>query len=568
LPVAAPTEGTWHLVAIDLQGCHRIPSARIRAQLGLQEGRDVSVSELRAAITRVAAMGTFQAIAPRLEPAMLGGFRLVLVVRENPVLTGIEVVGARHLSPAEVESAFHTQVGQVVAVPAVREALGRLQERYAQDGLILARVVLRGLSAAGRLRLEVREGVVEHLAITGNERTQEYVIRRELTLKPGELVTRDLLAGDLARLGRLGFFDDVKPVATPASGSLGYDLTFQVTERNTGRLSTNAGWNAVDGPLAALSVGNTNFLGRGESVRLGFSASRLFDPVNRTMLAEASFFEPWLDDRRTSLGAELYLRRLYNPFAPMPDGSLGFQEQHLGASLTLGKPLFGDPVATPWRGMLTLKGEQTAIAQADAQGHRLDRPAATASGTGRDLGVSVSLGLAYDTRNGALSPTDGWFFKAVAEQYVPFSFDLKLTRLVLEGDRFTALAPGLTLALSSRLGTVLDPWHGGIPLYQRFFSYGDQLMRGWPDGSLNGTSFALATLEGRFPLVGRLSGVVFGDTGAFWGGDGRSPTWASLRSGYGLGVRIDTPMGLLRADYGLNRWGSAGLFSIGIGQRF
>ncbi|HEY9855377.1 MAG TPA: BamA/TamA family outer membrane protein, partial [Stenomitos sp.] len=413
----------------------------------------------------------------------------------------------------------------------------------------------------------VREGILNSLKIAGNTRTQESVIRRELTLKKGELITREELQENLNRLGRLGFFDDVSPELDPASGSLGYDITLKVKERNTGRLSTSAGWSATEGPLAQLSVANDNFMGRGQSIGASLMLSRIFDPPNRNITTELSFMEPWLDDQRTSLGASIYIRRFYNPFARLDDGSIGFQDQRSGASVTMGRPLFGDPIATPWRGFVTLKGEQASLARADQLGNRTDLPFASLTGSGHDLGFSGAMTLQYDTRNQAINPSSGWLLRVTGEQYVPFA-DLKFSKLSLEANTYLAATPFLTVALGTRFGGMTDFFGGGIPVYQRYYSYGDYLIRGWRDAEFGGNSFALASLEGRFPIFNVISGVVFGDTGAFWGAGNAPLQLSSLRSGYGVGMRIDTPMGVIRADYGLHRWGEAGQFSIGIGQRF
>lgn len=555
------------LVSIDVQGNKQISRAEIIGALGIHEGQDIKISELQKGLNRVAELGTFQDIVPTLTPAELGGVVLTLQVRENPVLRTVRIEGAQHFTPDQIARSFEPLRGKVLSIRALKKAMAEIEERYAKDGLVLAHLYPVHLNAEGVLVVQVREGVLNSLRIAGNSRTRENVIRRELTLKEGELVTREDLQENLNRLGRLGFFDDVSPVLDPASGSLGYDITLKVKERNTGRVSTSAGWSATEGPLAQLSLSNDNFMGRGQSVGASLYVSRMFDPANRNLTTELSFVEPWLDDRRTSLGAQIYVRRLYNPFARLDDGSVGFQDQRGGASVTMGRPLFGDPIATPWRGYVTLKGEQAAIGRADQIGNRSDLPFASVTGTGRDLGFSGALTVQYDTRNQAINPSTGWLVRATGEQYVPFG-DLKLSKVTLEANHYIPATPFLTLAMGTRFGGMTDFFGAGIPPYQRFYSYGDYLLRGWRDAEFGGNSFALASLEGRFPIYRLISGVVFGDTGAFWGNGKSALAWSALRSGYGLGLRVDTPMGVLRADYGLHAWGETGQFSIGIGQRF
>lgn len=555
------------IVSIEIQGNKEVPKADIVNALGFHEGQEVKVTDIQAGLKRVADMGTFSAVQPTLTPAELGGILLTVQVKENPVLRSVRVDGAQHFKPEELARPFEPLRGKILSVPNVKKAIGEVEARYAKEGLVLARLYPVNLTPDGVLVLQVREGVLNSLRIEGNSRTRESVIRRELTLKPGELVTKEQLQENLNRLGRLGFFDDVSPQLDPASGSLGYDITLKVTERNTGRLSTSAGWSATEGPLAQLSLANDNFMGRGQSVGASLWVSRIFDPANRNITTELSFVEPWLDSQRTSLGAAVYIRRYYNPFARLDDGSVGFQDQRGGASVTMGRPLFGDPIATPWRGYLTLKGEQSSVARADQFGNRTDLPFASVTGSGRDLGFSGAMTLQYDTRNHAINPSTGWLLKATGEQYVPLA-DLKFSKLSLEANHYIPAAPFLTLALGTRFGGMTDFFGAGIPAYQRFYSYGDYLIRGWRDAEFGGNSFAMASLEGRFPVYKLINGVIFGDTGAFWGTGGKALGWSSLRSGYGVGLRVDTPMGIIRADYGLHTWGEPGQFAIGIGQRF
>lgn len=558
---------TVHIVSIEVRGNRHVSKAEIVAALGFHEGQEITIAVLHAGFRRVADLGTFSAIVPSVEAGELGGLMLTLQVKENPLLRSVRIEGAHHFKPDQIARAFEPLRGKILSVPNVKKAIAEVEERYAQDGLVLARLYPVNVTSDGVLVLQVREGILSSLKIEGNRRTQEKVIRRELTLKPGQLVTREELQENMNRLGRLGFFDDVSPQLEPASGSLGYDITLRVKERSTGRVSTAAGWSATEGPLAQLSLANDNFMGRGQSVAASLWVSRMFDPVNRNLTTELSFVEPWLDSQRTSLGTSIYIRRYYNPFARLDDGSIGFQDQRAGASVTMGRPLFGDPIATPWRGFITLKGEQASIARADQAGNRKDLPFASLTGSGRDLGFSGAITLQYDTRNHAINPSTGWLLKATGEQYVPVA-DLKFSKLSLEANHFIPAAPFLTLALGTRFGGMTDFFGAGIPAYQRFYSYGDYLIRGWRDAEFGGNSFALASIEGRFPIYSLISGVVFGDTGAFWGTGGTPLSWTSLRSGYGVGLRVDTPMGVMRADYGLHTWGEMGQFSIGIGQRF
>jgi outer membrane protein assembly factor BamA len=138
------------------------------------------------------------------------------------------------------------------------------------------------------------------------------------------------------------------------------------------------------------------------------------------------------------------------------------------------------------------------------------------------------------------------------------------------------------LAIGTRLGLLTGP---SVPAYERFYSTGPYLIRGWPEYAtlqtiqaqnlpvnyFQGSNAAVASLEYRFPIFNVVSGVAFGDTGLFWDGGNINDANGNflLHSGYGLGVRLNTPLGPIRLDYGLRKFDlSQGQFHFSIGQKF
>jgi outer membrane protein insertion porin family len=120
-------------------------------------------------------------------------------------------------------------------------------------------------------------------------------------------------------------------------------------------------------------------------------------------------------------------------------------------------------------------------------------------------------------------------------------------------------------------GTVL----GDLPPYESFNLGGSNSVRGYDGGEVgSGRSYVLASAEYRFPIVPILGGVVFADFASDLGsGDTVIGNPAGVRGkpgfgfGYGAGVRIESPLGLIRADYGINDQGETRVH-LGIGQRF
>ncbi|MBU6430106.1 MAG: BamA/TamA family outer membrane protein, partial [Cyanobacteria bacterium REEB65] len=396
----------------------------------------------------------------------------------------------------------------------------------------------------------------------------------------------------------LNYFDDLGLKYEPGEdGKVVVVVT--VKEKQTGMFQLSAGWSNRDGPLGILSLKKDNLLGRGQSVSADLT-------VSRNPSADLTYFNPWIDPQHTSLGVSLYDSRYANylnqGLSPLSnhDGygllaSSFSQEERRGAQLTLGRPLFGDPVTAVTRGSLALKGEwigvqregdetiqpgQTnpvdanyyASPQDTVSGH-IAGGALQANSVAYDLGFSLAGTLTYDTRDILMNPTRGWFNSVSLEQYTgPLLGDLDLTRANLSLNKYLPVWPnGTVLAFGTQLGTTLSFWKHKIPTYERYYATGPYLIRGWPEvlpssntnpgyaALFEGDSLGIASIEYRFPIWNILSGVLFGDTGIFW--DQQAPPgaidafdWSHLRSGYGVGIRVNTPLGPLRLDLGINRW--------------
>ncbi len=138
--------------------------------------------------------------------------------------------------------------------------------------------------------------------------------------------------------------------------------------------------------------------------------------------------------------------------------------------------------------------------------------------------------------------------------------------------QFTNFTEGAqALAFNVQAGTVM----GTLPPYEAFQIGGSNSVRGWDEGKIgSGRSFAIASAEYRFPLFNIVGGVLFADYGTDLGSGSAVPgNPAAARNkpgsggGYGAGLRIQTPLGSIRIDYGFSTSGSS-QFSFGLGEKF
>ena len=195
---------------------------------------------------------------------------------------------------------------------------------------------------------------------------------------------------------------------------------------------------------------------------------------------------------------------------------------------------------------------------------------------GTDDIVSLTFGATRDRRNNPLQPTKGSLLRVGTEQTVPVD-GIFFNRLRANYSRYFPIdiVPfgGETEALAFNLqaGTII----GEAPPYEAFILGGSNSVRGFGDGEVgSGKSFFQATAEYRFPIFKIIGGALFFDYGTTLGSDDNVQGSPSLLRdlpgsgfGYGLGVRVQSPLGPIRVDYAINDDGGNEI-QFGIGEKF
>jgi outer membrane protein insertion porin family len=419
----------------------------------------------------------------------------------------------------------------------------------------------------GVLRIPILEVRVQDIKVTGNVKTQTYVILREMRLKPGDVFNRNTLFADLRSIYDLDIFD--REAAEPYRLEPGSDIgqviiTIPVKERKTGEVSVGVGYSTQNQLLGQVRVSERNFQGKGQTVSFMWEQS-----VNNGSSLELGFFEPWLDDKHTSLNLSLYDKLVFR-FAGdtfgSSTGSSNYDERRQGGSATFGRPLDNTS-----RGFLTFRYESVYPNATTPLPFPLNQSGNITSGTFR---------ITNSVRDSEIDPTRG--------SYGSYSLELGRATFESQTNLFTKLngdfrqyfSPGQprldnfeprpVFATRVKVGT----YTGNVPFFEQYFLGGAESLRGFREDRFWGRYTFLASLEYRFPLGSSLTGVAFTDMGDAWGADEayRSTTIFpqlpqhanfSPQLGYGLGVRVSTPIGPLRLDYGLSNEGSRAHFSIG-----
>jgi outer membrane protein insertion porin family len=455
----------------------------------------------------------------------------------------VTIQGNETLPEAEIRRLLLFKEGDVFGRSRLRRSLLDVADRYSEIGRPRAEITPTTETDAQTQRisiaLTIREGgevYVERINISGNVKTSEKVLRRELRLVEGELFTRQRLVRSRQRLFNLGYFEEVTITESPGSTPDRTVVNVAVKERATGLFSIGAGYSSADGLFGTIDIRETNLFGRGYDGRLAFRLG------SETQLAILSFTDPYFLDTQLRAGFDVYSsEREYDDFT----------EERLGGDLRVRYPLaeYLAVGATYRLEEVTVK-DVAATASEDLKKEE-----------GTRLNSVIEFGLARDTRDNPFEPTRG-SRNSVDVFFAGLGGDTQYYKVVGESAWYFPL-PILDWVLGVRgLAGYARGWGGeDLPIFERFFLGGANTLRGFRTRSvgpkdaqgnvIGGDSEILFSAELLIPVIARFRLAVFADAGNAYGyGTDFDPT--DLRYDFGVGVRIFSPLGPLRLDVGFN----------------
>ena len=567
---------------------------RVFGAITTEAGRTTTRSQLQQDINNIFATGIFANVRALPEDTPLG-VRITFVVQPNPVLTRVDVVGNEKLPDTVVDEIFSEQYGEIIDLIAFQDQIVALNTWYQDNGYVLAQVIASPeISADGVVTLVVAEGVIEAIEVRylneeglfedeeGNPvrgRTREFIITRELETQPGEVFQQDQIQSDLQRVFGLGLFDDINvSLALGTENPRHVTMVINVVERNTGSVAAGLGFNFTGDIFGTLSYRQENFGGNNQK----FSAETQLS--TRDLLFDISFTDPWIggDPHRTSYTVNGFARRsvpLVFDNGPTEINLANGDRVRLfsfGGGLSFRRPLGGG-----WTGSVGTTFQRIRATDADGNTNTVDAVGnpLTASATGVDDLWTFQVGVVRDLRDNALSPTSGSVLRLSTEQSVPLgSGSIFFNRVQASYSyyvpvSFISFGEGAqVLAFNLQGGTIL----GEFPPYEAFSLGGTNSVRGFEEGSVgSGSNYIQATVEYRFPIFSFVGGALFIDAATDLGsqnqvsgdpGGDRGKPGSGI--GYGGGLRIQTPLGPIRIDYGFPDNGDGGRLHFGIGERF
>ncbi len=454
----------------------------------------------------------------------------------------------RDLEPEELLQYVTAEEGEWYNADEIEESINNLTDAVGTLGYAFVDVRPRVRRNREKLLVdvtfEVQEGprvYVERINITGNTRTLDEVIRREIELAEGDAFNTAKIRNTRRRIKNLGFFEDVEIDNVPGSKPDTTIVNVNVTEQPTGELSLGAGFSSEEGAIGDFGIQERNFLGRGQNVKLNFVLSQ------RSQQIDFSFTEPYFLDRNISAGIDIF--RTTRDF----DAESSFQQSSTGFSLRAGYWIAG-PLSQSWR--YTLRRDTIENVSNSASVFVQQQEGATVTS-------AIGQDLVYDLRDSRLDPTEGYFFQ-LSTDFAGLGGSVRFLKLELEGGSYWPLAEQWVLSVTGETGIIFGLGQD-VRIVDRFFLGGESLRgfeaagvgpRDFTTGdSLGGKKYAAGTVELSFPLglpeeLGIL-GKIFVDAGTLTGTEDSGPTVvdsASLRLSAGVGVSWRSPFGPVRVD--------------------
>jgi outer membrane protein insertion porin family len=491
-----------------------------------------------------------------------GGWVIDVAVDEGPQYK-VGNVGVdsrlRDVDPAVLQSLVNTASGDTYNAEAVERSLVTLTTEVARRGYAFAQVRPRGErdAASGQIGITyvVEEGprvYVERINVRGNTRTRDYVVRRELDLGEGDAYNKVFIDRAERRLNNLGFFNKVRITNEPGSAPDRVIVNIDVEDKATGSFSIAGGYSTSDGIIGEVSLSESNFLGRGQYVRIAGTMGQ------RTQGIDFSFTEPYFLGHRIAAGFDVFSKFNDNT-------NIGYFESRVtGGQIRFSFPITEEFSITPRYSLYTTEikipnevnkpyndcslplpgttpGFGTAVPATNYFNCLTNGEATVAvkEAQGTTLTSLVGLNFNYNSLDNYQSPRNG-FVAEIKPEFAGVGGDSKFLRVSADARYYKEFLEDFVGIARVQAGHVQSTGGGDLRMIDHYF-LGPTLVRGFaPSGigprdtlndptgnALGGTTYFGGSLEVQFPIFGLprdlgLKGAVFADAGTLFNYDGGS----------------------------------------------
>ncbi len=559
---------TAYINDIEILGSNIIKPEYILSKMSLQKGDLYDKDAMQQDLKTIYRLGYFtekMKAIPVKNPN--GTISLKIILEENIPVTDFTIEGNTVVSSDEIMQYLLPLKGKPQNITAINQAMEQINECYYSKGYILSKIDSIYDDPDGTLNLSITEGKINKIMITGNEKTKEYVIERNIMTEPGTVYNENQIKQDLVRLYSTQAFKDVnRTIEVSEEDPDLFDITIELKEQRTASISVGGGLDSATGAFGSIGISDNNFRGMNQRVSLtglvgsGILMSDSSIKNHMNYQAELSFFEPHFLNADNSLMSKIYFRDLGSYQIPLAI------ERRIGIEGTIAHRLkYNRNLSTT----LTTGVEYIHLSEGDIHNitnlynsHNLNI-AERAKQLDGGLFLRIAPGLAYDSRDSAITPRRGALASVRYEEAFGLDgFGKTNGRLTGMAKKYIPIAKKSSLTFTGRGGITV---HGSdLPEVMAYRLGGPYTIRGYKvNGVGTGTAFVMGSVElaTPIPFVDRLKVNFLQNLRlTFWVDAGKvfDPTISSILYDRpiqaitaGIGLKINMPgIGPLSVDYG------------------
>lgn len=548
------TQKTEFVVSkVDVKGIEKISKEEVLKNVKVKEGDQFVPQEAIDGAQKIFQTGLFTSVEPSVDREANNTVAITYIVEENPIVKDIEISGNTLFTEAQLEQALGIKEGEMLNGNLLNPDNNGIVKLYNKGGYTTARIETINVSKEGDIKIGLTEGMVDSVVFKKvnskreNERSTEYkaklrtkpyIFERSQSVKPGEILEAKNVEATIRDLYRTGIFTSIEPVVSGSeTDPNARSVEFLVEERPTTTINGSISYGTSVGLVGGLKLADTNFLGRGQEASINIEASNKGDKT-----LDINWFDPWLrNTERVQAGGAIYWRESVDDNA----GPLDVEKvRKIGTRWTIGKGL----------------NDKIYVRLSARYDHYKEILGSKQINDTYNL-IALTPSLIYDSRDNSFAPTKGIYSTLTYEKgdlikdkrkYDQFEADLRAYHHTFFKDKNV---------MAYRV--VWGSTGSGTPDALRFSIGGAETLRGYEYGKFEGFNKFHATVENRTQINKTLQFVTFFDIGNAWqkstvvGGRKintpdrhNASKFADLKKGVGVGIRLNTPIGPLRFDYG------------------
>ncbi len=438
--------------------------------------------------------------------------------------------------------------GDLYSLEKLRNSVNDITTRVGDEGYAFATVTPLFQRYPEQKRVDInldiekgREVYVERIEITGNLKTEDMVVRREMRQLEGARFSSSNLETSKNRIGRLGFFDDVRVSMPRGSAPDKVDLKLGLNEKSTGSWTFGVGYSQLEKVFFRSSIKQNNFLGK------GYATSLSGEIGTKTQNFDTSITDPYFLGEDLSASVNLFKRQT------RLQTITSYKEDSYGGGIG-----FGVPIAESLTYNLSYQYSQTNIFDVP-----VGSSAALLSQVGKQTTGEVTNSLTWDSRDNSLSATSGSVF-AGSVGAAGLAGKNRFITSSAEARTYFNFGDGFVLNPGARISYIKGFGGRTVPIYRRFSLGGIGSVRGFDSAGISirdpltndvtgGNKFATATLNLFFPMPymgsSGFRGVVFTDAGDV-ADFNQQLSFGRARISSGVGIEWLSPIGPIGLSWG------------------